>query len=265
MFPRSGERNALGPAGTPARDRIPTAGRSEHALSDLLSGNFRRNADESGIPAQRVRSAASPDRRPLHPTTLPGTGPHPTEPSGRYAPVASARSPSEPIGGRKNTNRETDATGYTADTPSVSRSTASPPPENGHATDVDDKNALTPSPKLSDDPREATQNGRDRCVRMQRRCLRPVFRRGVFFSLADGNRTQCEQRRGSDRRKEKGGKDTRDRTERGKREGRRRRKRGKPTAPKTDSALPQRFAAGANPYRGSPGSGTVRTVPLPGA
>lgn len=79
------------------------------------------------MPAHRVRPARSPDRPPLHPTTLPGTGPHPTEPSGRYAPVASARSPSEPIGGRKNTNRETDATGHTANTPSASRSTAFPP------------------------------------------------------------------------------------------------------------------------------------------
>lgn len=96
------------------------------------------------MPAHRVRPARSPDRPPLHPTTLPGTGPHPTEPSGRSAPVASARSPNEPIGGRKNTNRETDATGHTANTPSVSRSTDFPPPENGHATDVDDKNARFP-------------------------------------------------------------------------------------------------------------------------
>ena len=79
------------------------------------------------MPAHRVRPARSPDRPPLHPTTLPGTGPHPTEPSGRSAPVASARSPNEPIGGRKNTNRETDATGHTANTPSVSRSTDFPP------------------------------------------------------------------------------------------------------------------------------------------
>ena len=97
------------------------------------------------MPAHRVRPARSPDRPPLHPTTLPGTGPHPTEPSGRSAPVASARSPNEPIGGRKNTNRETDATGHTANTPSASRSTAfPPPPENGHAADTDDKKRTLP-------------------------------------------------------------------------------------------------------------------------
>lgn len=64
--------------------------------------------------------------------------------------------------------------------------------------------------------------------------------------------------------KEKGGKDTRDRTERRKREGRRRRKRGKPTAQKTDSALPQRFAAGPNLIEDRR-SGQPEPVPLPGA
>ena len=132
------------------------------------------------------------------------------------------------------------------DAPQAPRRSPNPPiflpPENGHAANVDDKNARplaqivrrsegngpkrsgplrpdapqalvglpvhrfsspktamqqtwttkthAPSPKLSADPREAPQNGAGRYVRMHRRCLRPVFRRSVFFSLADGNGTR---------------------------------------------------------------------------
>ena len=259
------------------------------------------------------------------------------------------------------------------DTPQILRRPPGPPlflPRNGHAADTDDKNALTPSPKLSADPREAPQNGAGRYVRMHRKspsASRPTAfpppkttmretrttkthapppncppirrkrpktdRTGTSGCTAsprrppgpplflpenghaadvnnkkhtlplaqtvrrsEGNapkrsgpvrpdapqmpppglpprrfflprRREPDTMRTEERERQakgKGGKDTRDRTERGKREGRRRRKRGKPTAPKTDSALPQRFAAGPNLIEDRR-SGQPEPVPLPGA